>query len=693
MNHEANQKVTARHLSRKAYLYVRQSTMRQVVENTESTDRQYALRERAVALGWPEESIVVIDTDLGQSGASAVDREGFQKLVAEVGMGNAGIVLGLEVSRLARNSSDWHRLLEICALSSTLILDEDGVYDPAHFNDRLLLGMKGTMSEAELHILRARLRGGLINKARRGELRLGLPVGFVRDERDQVVLDPDQQVQDRVKLLFETFRRTGAVAATVKHFRRQGWEFPARLRGGPGAGKLVWARLTVGRTASVLHSPWYAGAYAYGRMRWTPRGHGRRSPERRPIGEWTVLIQDTHPGYITWEQYMEHQQRMERNTGPMQRHSGKTPAREGPALLQGRALCGICGCRMHVHYDRRADIQAVRYVCFGPETQQGAPSCQTIVGTGIDAAMSRLVLDAVTPAALEVTLAVQDELRRRAEETDRMRRQTVERAQYEADVARERYMHVDPGNRLVAASLEAEWNAKLRERDLVVEEYDRLRRDDERALGARERERILDLASNFPKVWRNPQTPHRERKRLLGLIIEDVTLVRSDRITAQVRFRGGATTTISVARPMTIVQKCTTAAETWRLIDELLEEHTDAAVARILNERGIRSGTGGEFKPTKIEWLRYSYKLRSHKQRLLDAGMLTTNQMLTQLGVGRTTLGSWRAKGLVQARIATDRGEWLYWPPDEVPQRRRSPRIPRTSNRNATDNSPARGAV
>ena len=311
MSTEAHQKITTSHLQRSAYLYVRQSTMRQVLENTESTQRQYALRQRAVALGWPADRVIVIDTDMGQSGASAVDREGFQKLVAEVGLGRAGIVLGLEVSRLARNSADWHRLLEICALTDTLILDEDGLYDPAHFNDRLLLGLKGTMSEAELHVLRARLRGGLLNKARRGELRCRLPVGFVYDAVGRVVLDPDTQVQETVRLLFATFARTGAAHATIKYFRTQGLLFPTRVAGGARKGELVWAPLCLSRAANALHNPWYAGAYAFGRGRWRKQPDGKYRHERLPRAEWHALIRDAHPAYISWEEHERIEQRLQ----------------------------------------------------------------------------------------------------------------------------------------------------------------------------------------------------------------------------------------------------------------------------------------------------------------------------------------------------------------------------------------------
>ncbi|WP_169805953.1 recombinase family protein, partial [Azohydromonas lata] len=301
-----HQKVHASHLKRNAYLYVRQSTLRQVFENAESTKRQYDLRQRAVALGWAQEQVIVIDSDLGQSGASS-DREGFQRLVAEVGMGHAGIVLGLEVSRLARNSMDWHRLLEICALTGTLICNEDGVYDPAHFNDRLLLGLKGTMSEAELHVLKCRLQGGIINKARRGELEMPLPVGLVYDGAGRVVLDPDRQIQDTVRLVFDTFRETGSAYAVVRRMRGEELLFPQRLRRGIGKGDLLWGPITHSRVLQLLHNPRYAGAFAYGRTRTRYNAQFKMRQMGVPQAEWQVLIQDAHPGYISWEEFERHQ--------------------------------------------------------------------------------------------------------------------------------------------------------------------------------------------------------------------------------------------------------------------------------------------------------------------------------------------------------------------------------------------------
>ena len=665
MSMEAQQKVGASHLKRSAYLYVRQSTMRQVLENTESTQRQYALRQRAVALGWPDERVIVIDTDLGQSGASAADREGFQKLVAEVGMGRAGIVLGLEVSRLARNSTDWHRLLEICALSNTLILDEDGVYDPAHFNDRLLLGLKGTMSEAELHVLRARLHGGLLNKARRGELRCRLPIGFVYDEGGRVLLDPDKEVQESVRLFFQTFERTGAVHATIKHFREQGLLFPTRLTAGGKKGELAWGPLSLNRAAHALHNPWYAGAYVFGRGRWRKQPDGRVRHERLPQEEWHVLIRDAHPGYISWLEYERIEQRLlaAAKTIGFERSAG--PPREGPALLQGRVVCGLCGSRMHVHYNtRRSGELVTNYVCAGRTRLFGDPLCQSVLGTGIDAAVAQLLVEAVTPLALELSLAVQAEISARHDEADRLRHRQVERAQYEADRARQRYMQVDPANRLVADSLEADWNAKLRDLAEAQESYERQRTADRLSVDEAERQRILAVAADFPSVWRDPKTPQRERKRMLALLIEDVTLIKQRDITAAVRFRGGASTTLTLPRPLTAQQMRATHAEVRQAIDTLLDEYTNAQVAHILNERGLCTGAGDVFDRGGVQWVRFSAKLKNLKERLLEAGMLTSKQVSAKCGIGRTTLGRWRADGRIKARICNDRGEWLYWPPD-----------------------------
>jgi DNA invertase Pin-like site-specific DNA recombinase len=683
VNGQAHHKVTANHLRRDAYLYVRQSTLRQVVENVESTKRQYGLRRRAVALGWPDDRVIVIDGDLGLSGASSTDRHGFQKLVAEVGLGHAGIVLGLEVSRLARNSTDWHRLLEICALSDTLILDEDGVYDPTHFNDRLLLGLKGTMSEAELHVLRSRLRGGILNKARRGELRCPLPVGLVHDEAGHVVLDPDKQVQESVRLLFATFTRCGAVSATVKHFGQRGLLFPTRVAAGARKGELLWVPLSLSRAARALHNPWYAGAYAYGRSRWRRTPEGRARLEPLPKGEWIALIKDAHPGYISWEEHERIEKQLQHSAKALgwQRQS---PAREGAALLQGRVVCGLCGSRMHVHYNvRRGGKLVPNYVCFGRGREFRDPSCQSILGVEIDAAVGKLLVEAVTPNALELALAVQQEITARFEEEDRLQHRQVERAQYEADLARHRYMQVDAANRLVAESLEAEWNEKLRALGAAQQEYERQRTAGELDVNAEQRQRVLSLATDFPAIWRDPRTPARERKRMLGLLIEDVTLIKQRQLTVAVRFRGGATTTLTLPRPLTAQQLRATRDDVRQQIDALLDDYTDAQVAHVLNERALRTGAGDAFDGDSVKWVRFAHKLKSLKQRLLESGWSTSRQMSSRLGVTRSTLGRWRQTGRIQARICNDHGEWLYWPP--------SPED--TCATSTTDTSTAGGAV
>ena len=518
MMHDPHQKVQASHLKRNAYLYVRQSTLRQVFENTESTKRQYGLRERAVALGWPQERVIVIDTDQGQSGASA-DREGFQRLVAEVGLGNAGIVLGLEVSRLARNSMDWHRLLEICALTATLICDEDGVYDPAHFNDRLLLGLKGTMSEAELHVLRARLQGGILNKARRGELEMRPPVGLVYNGEGTLVLDPDRQVQHCIKWVFTTFERTGSARATVKAARQENLAFPRRCARGAHKGELVWSELEHSQVLNVLHNPRYAGAFVYGRQRTRRNLDGVTRVQRTPRDEWLTLIPQAHAGYISWDEFERNEHRLHESAQAMGADRRRGAPREGPALLQGLVLCARCGRRMTIRYHSRAGQLCPEYVCQREGIERGDVICQRIPGVGIDQAISELLVEAVNPLALEVTLAVQRELQSRLEEADRLRHAQVERAQYECELAQRRYMRVDPDNRLVAASLEAQWNEKLRALNEAQQEYERRRAQDTRVLTDEQRSRMLALSSDFPRLWGDPATSDRDRKRMVRLLV------------------------------------------------------------------------------------------------------------------------------------------------------------------------------
>jgi hypothetical protein len=494
------------------------------------------------------------------------------------------------------------------------------------------------------------------------------------------------------------------VHATIKYFRTERLLFPSRLETGPHKGELTWVPLSLRRASHALHNPFYAGAYAYGRRRCRRQPDGRTRCERVPPAEWHALIRDAHPAYISWQEYERIEQRLQLAAKRLGFERGGVP-REGPALLQGRAVCGLCGRRMEVHYNvRRGGRLITNYVCWGRGRYFGDPTCQNILGTEIDAAVGQMVLDAVTPMALELTLAVQQEMQSRLDEADRVRHRQVERAQYEADCARRRYMQVDPANRLVADSLEAEWNSRLRALAEAQADYERQRTADRVVVGDAERQRILALTTDFPAVWHAPQTPQRERKRMLALLIEDVTLIKRQQITAAVRFRGGATTTLTLPRPRTAQELRATSDPVRQEIDALLNEHTDARVAAILNERGRRTGAGDAFDGVSVQWVRFSAKLPSLKERLLAAGMLTSKQMAARLRIGRSTLGDWRRAGKIKARICTDRGEWLYGLPDRSPREASAPPAPPdapvpldTAETNETaetaDNSPARGAV
>jgi DNA invertase Pin-like site-specific DNA recombinase len=694
MTIETHQKVKSGHLQRNAYLYVRQSTPRQVLENTESTKRQYALRQRAVALGWPTDRIIVVDCDQGHSAKSTIDREGFQKLVAEVGMGRAGIVLGLEVSRLARNNADWHRLLEICALADTLILDEDGIYDPATFNDRLLLGLKGTMSEAELHVMQARMRGGVLNKARRGELALPLPVGLVYNMEGQVILDPDKQVQQSMQLLFAGFRRTGTACATVRAFREQGLLFPRRPRGGPGKGELLWVKPTHSHVIQILRSPRYAGAFVYGRTRSRKKidGEGRSSSVRQPREQWHTLLLNTHPGYISWEEYEENLRRLRENAQAQGTDRRNSPPREGPALLQGLALCGVCGKRMTIRYHVRGELLVPEYLCQQEGIARAEPPCQRIPGAGIDAAVGQLLVEAVTPVALEVALTVQQELQSRCQEADRLRQTQVERARYEANLAQRRYLQVDPDNRLVADTLEADWNNKLRALADVQQQYDRQRESDQRVIDADQRARIFALATDFRQLWESASTPDRERKRMVRLILEDVTLIRQQEITVHIRFKGGAAKTIRLPIPPRAWQKYRTSPAVVTEIDRLLDDHAPPEIADLFNQRGLRPGRTDRFSGAIINRIQRNYDLRSRYDRLRAAGMLTKEEMAQMLGVTSQTVYRWWKFGLLCRRQYNEKGDCLYEKPAlEAPVKKSGVKLANRTHLNGLDCNQANG--
>jgi DNA invertase Pin-like site-specific DNA recombinase len=660
----AASKVTAAHLSRRAVLYVRQSSLKQVIHNTESAIRQYDLRGKAIALGWDAGQVTVIDIDQGQSGASAADREGFQQLVAEVSLGRTGIVLGLECSRLARNNADWHQLLELCAMTGTLICDEDGLYDPRAFNDRLVLGMKGQISEAELHFIKARLRGGQLSKARRGELVMPPPVGLVYDAAGKVILDPDTAIQGALTRLFTTFEATGSATACVKAFRADGLLFPWRHLKGPRKGEIDWQPLAHHTVLRVLHNPRYAGAFTYGRRTSQVLPGGKVTSRQLPRDQWTAFIPGAHPGYITLDQYNANVAKLAANAAAHGRDRAAGPPREGAALLQGIIVCGRCGNRMTVRYHTRSGRELPTYACQRDGIENARRPCALIPGHALDEHVGQLLLDTLTPLAVEAALQVSAELEQRAADADKLRAAHVERARYHADLARRRYVAVDPANRLVADTLEADWNTALRALGDAQQAYEQARTQHPGQLTDAQKTRIGQLVTDLPGIWNDPATPMRERKRIARLLLTDVTVTRTrDTITTHARLAGGQTRTLTLPVPRRAWELRQTPASTIAEIDRLLDHHTYAEIAGILRDRGLANGEGRPFTPTMVHRVTRTYQLRSRRERLLDTGLISLSEMAGLLGVSTATVKTWYHAGIVSGTRYNDKGEVLYHPP------------------------------
>jgi DNA invertase Pin-like site-specific DNA recombinase len=637
-------KVTDRHLGRQAIIYVRQSTFLQVRQHTGSTTRQYDLQHRAQELGWPQANILVIDQDQGQSGASATTREGFQWLVAEVGLGHVGAIFCREASRLARSCSDWYRLLEICALSQTLVIDEEGLYDPGFYNDRLLLGFKGTMSEAELHWLRQRLDGGKQAKAQRGELRCPLPVGLVYDPTGQICFDPDEQVREAVEIVFSSFMRCRSALAVVRYFHQHDILFPTRPR---GSQELEWKPLTHSRVRQILHNPFYAGAYVYGRLESTPgRTEGRKW--RKPQ-DWPIVLLEHHPGYINWEQYLHHRLLLEQNcTHGFEARPGAV--REGAALLQGLLICGNCGHRMRVHYPK--GVNGPVYVCNYRRITFGEPTCQTRQGTDLDQAIVTQFLEALEPVQREISLATLNQVESQLSQLEHQWQLRRERAEYESNLARRRYMAVDPDNRLVARSLEQEWNQRLESWHQVQRDYLFWKQEYRlhEGLSESDRSQILQLAHDVPTLWNLPTLSQAERKQLLRFLIHSVTLSHhpSGR-EVDICWQTQAHTTFILAdRPLSYDKYRTDP----RLVEEirhLASDHTDREICVILSEQGRSNAHGTPLTVARIRGIRRDFKIMAgsperpgwygYPQR--PDGRYSVREVATMFQVNPSTIHEW----------------------------------------------------
>jgi len=638
-----NHKIETQHLAKTAYLYIRQSTLRQVQENTESTIRQYALREKLVSLGWDHSLIEVIDCDLGYSGKTTENRDGFKKLVADVANGTVGAVACIEASRLSRSSSDWGRLIEYCAMTGTLLIDTDGVYNPNDFNDRLLLGLKGTMSEAELHFLQERMRGGLLNKAKRGELRMPLPIGYLHDECGQIIKDGDIQIREAIDLFFRTFRIVGSAHGMVGYYKEKGYQFPRRIHRGSRKGEVVWMDLLYSRALDILHNPTYAGVYYYGKNQtvWTRDGKKRRPLKK---DEWHVFLKDHHEAYISYEDYECNERILNGNTQAWAVEGKTTPPREGSALLQGIVLCGRCGRPMNTKYQQRRKGSEARlvpvYVCQSYSEETGRKiTCQSIRGSIIDVKVSGIVKAKLTPEAIEKSVEVQKEVNRRKDEQNRYFQLQTEKARYEADIAGRRYMNVDPGNRLVALELESAWNRRLLQLQDAEKQYEeelkknRIPSDTELSAG------VFELAEKFHKVWDNPELPAEDKKRLIRYLIEDVTLLKESETTiVQIRYRGGSIETMKAANLLPSYKKWITSDEVLDLLHMEGDRYTSKGLAEMLNVKGLKSGKGYPFDSKTVGRIMKAYGIRNKREKYLSMGYMPTKEKAVQLGITATAL-------------------------------------------------------
>jgi DNA invertase Pin-like site-specific DNA recombinase len=644
-------KIAEQHLSRVACIYIRQSTPGQVRFNQESTERQYNLASKAQSLGWNPERIRILDRDLGQSGARTNKREDFKTLVSDVALGQVGAIFSLEASRLARSNKDWHRLLDLCAITSTLVIDEDGCYDPSEFNDSLVLGMKGTFAQAELHIIRARLHGGKLNKARKGELRFSLPVGYVFDG-DKIALDPDQEVQGAVRTVFELFEREGSAYAVVQSFNALGLRFPRRSYGGAWDGKLIWGRLTHSRVISMLANPCYAGTYVYGRYRSckqiSPNGEIRTQLRRMPEDEWRVTIPDHHPGYITSEQFVANRERLTANRTNRELLAG--PAREGLCLLQGLLVCGTCGRRLGIRYTGNGGLYPIYQCVWKHREALARHACMTVPFKPLDDAIAARVVAAVTPLTIDLALKALTSLEERDQAIGAQWQRRIERARYDADLAERRYEAVDPSNRLIASTLEQRWNDAA-QRVLELEaEFASFKHQTLRVITAEQKQQILQLASDFPRLWTAPTTAARDRKRMLRLLIKDITVVKGPEpklVRLQIRWQGGATETVEVQLPPNRFDALRYSDSFVDKIRALAGQHDDNEIAALLNREGLASSTGKRFTAKMISWIRFKHRISGPSR---PDGTLTVNQVCERYGVSIWVVYYWIERSLIPAQ-------------------------------------------
>jgi DNA invertase Pin-like site-specific DNA recombinase len=671
-----NRKVRATHLRRRAIVYLRQSTARQLVENVESTDRQYALAQRAEALGWPASAVEVIDEDLGQSGASTAWRPGFKRMAEHVTKGRIGAILALDVSRFARSSADWHRLLELCRWTEVLIIDEQAIFDPTDPNDGLLLGFKGQMSEAEKNWLKLRMHGARLNKARRGELKLFPPSGYQWDaDAARLCFDPDSEVQQAIRFFFRRFRAEGSGMATVRYYIRNELRFPVRR---PKTGQVEWVRPLPSTLTSILRNPIYTGAYVYGRTETRPvvaDGQLRRTRSfPLPEEEWKVCIRDHHPAYITWEEYVANRRTLQEN-GSAWAVSGAP--RDGAALLQGLAICGKCGTRMSVGYSDGA----ATYSCRGPILRsESTTRCWGLRAWRVDEAVVEAFLQVAQPPELELALAVTREAERQSEEVDKQWRLRLERARYQAGLAERRYKAVDPDKRNVARTLESEWEQALVDLAEVEQGHQAAIEARKAHLSDDDRARVLELARDLPAVWHAPSTTDAHRKNLLRTLISGAALtpveVPSRQTHVKILWEGGAITELLVDRPRYVGGGQAAPEVDQRLRDHVEAGLTDSEVAQALNTEGLVTGKGLGWSRGSVRQVRRRIGIRrpvsTKRPQPLHRGdgLYSTRGVAQYFGVHESSVLRWRKMGLLPLIEDGEQGRTFWYRLDDEAIRR-----------------------
>jgi DNA invertase Pin-like site-specific DNA recombinase len=604
---ETNSKINRTHRTRDAIVYIRQSSPQQVRKNHESRERQYALVERARSLGWPQRAVKTVDEDQGSSGTTSTHREGFKNLIAEIGAGQVGIVLALEASRLARSNADWHRLVEICVVTGTLLGDEGAIYEPRDPNDRLLLGVKGTISEAELFTLKHRLHEGRWNKARRGALARSLPVGYRRQEDGTVVKDPDQKVQSSVQYVFELFDRHRIARRVLVQLVKEKLKIPAVVWGGPDHGAVKWKDPDLSSIIRILHNPTYAGAYVYGQWEYdsfhrSPT-NGKATVHPRSVDDWPVCLHDAYPAYITWGQFLENQQTLHDNWFRSDRQGAP---RKGRALLQGIVFCGCCGERMSVNSYSSKEQRVPAYTCCHAYQQRGGTTCQTMTSRGVDQAVTELFLDAVSPAKVEIALQAVGELQSRREQALQQWDAELEQAEYNVQLARRRYEAADPDNRLVAGELEARWEEAMRELQQRQRDRQEFLNEQQSPLSVRDERLVKQLSGDLASVWHANTTTMEDRKKLLRFLIRRVHLdgvSQEGKIQLEVEWHTGAHSSLVIDRPAVGVWAPKTPAAVEQRIQELLPDHDQAAIADMLNREGFRSAKGLPFNRYTVGYI------------------------------------------------------------------------------------------